>query len=231
MRRITCAAVTAVLACALVFSPGGRKAASVGATVTPRDAVEVEAFNLPGMPVNVTAAKAKKAEGKTVLSYSVGNDAGVSLDKLNLVVFIIQPDGRIRGGEGWATDTQQGQYVRVETPVTLEKQLLPGERLLVTLFRARSGAAKFEVSPEEVIRAVRSHLSGEASAPGGTRFVKAAAVQTVNPCIDAQSFAEKTCVCGVKSFSCNSTTGRYSFEAYYGPDSPKCPKTKPSPTE
>jgi hypothetical protein len=216
------------MTCSLAFRPAGANVTPHSSSVQKK--IKVDTLFLPGMNVGLERARVAKVNDKTVLTYTFTNETGVPLESLQFVAFFVGPDGNIRGGEGWTINAALGARASQEVPVALQRQVSDDERVLLAVYRARGRKVKFEIEPPNVVDALQSMLSAKSAPAAGARYVKTAArlPQTVNPCIDAQAFAEKTCKCGIKTFSCNSSTGQYSFECF-GADGPSCPKTPPRP--
>lgn len=228
MKRVLFVLALAALPCSLAFRPAG-------ANLTPQAApaqkkIKVDTLFLPGMNVGLERARVAKSNDKFLLTYTLTNETDAPLESLRFVAFFIGPDGSVRGGEGWTINGDLGARASREVPVTLQRQVSDDERLLLAVYRAGGRKVKFETEPSDVVNALQSVLSAKPASADAARYAKAAArlPQTVNPCVDAQSFAEKTCKCGIKTFSCNSSTGQYSFECF-GADGPSCPKTPPRP--
>jgi hypothetical protein len=186
-------------------SPSQRRA-RVGVVVSPR------------APISVGTTTATITDDQIVLQYAINNRSGGQVREFELLAFTLDRDGQVKGGEGWTVrdnlvDSQAESFVRI-----MKTNLTPEDRLTLTVWRASGEAGTFEVNRTELNDLLRPRAATERQS--ATRRLVKAAMTEGEYCQDRLAVATSSCSCGVKSFSCNPTTGEYSFSCFTKAESP-----------
>ncbi|HEV2880864.1 MAG TPA: hypothetical protein VGX24_06105 [Pyrinomonadaceae bacterium] len=183
--------------------------------------VSVRAIVSPRAPVGIDNATATITDNQAVLQYALDNRTGRQSVSVELLAFTLDEGGRVKGGEGWtvANDTTESHpenFLRI-----LKTKPEDVDRLTLTVWRAGG----FEANEAELNNILRPRAArGEQFATG--RLVKVA-LAAGEYCLDRLAVAEKSCSCGVKSYSCNPTSGEWSFTCYSKAEAPaQCKQTE-----
>jgi len=172
----------------------------------------------PRTPISLGTTTATITDDQTVLQYAVNNRSGGQLGAFELLAYTLGKDGRVKGGEGWTVredlaGSQAESFLRV-----MKTKIVPEDRLTLTVWRTSGEAGTFEVNQTELNDLLRPRAAkGRGSAT--SRLVKAAMTEG-EYCQDRLAVATNACACGVKSFSCNPTSGEYSFTCFTKAESP-----------
>jgi hypothetical protein len=177
--------------------------------------VSVRTIVSPRAPVGIGRAAATTTDNQTVLQYALDNRAGKQPASVELLAFTLGENGWVKGGEGWtapdaASESRPESFLRI-----LKSKPEAEDRLLLTVWRA--GGA-FEVNETELNNMLRPHAA-RAAQPLKARPVKVALTEG-EYCLDRMAVAKTSCSCGVKSFSCNPSSGEWSFTCYTKAESP-----------
>lgn len=168
--------------------------------------VGVRAIVSPRAPVGIRNASATITDNQIVLQYALDNRTGRQPASVELLAFILDESGRVKGGEGWtvgnaATESRPESFLRI-----LKTRPEDQDRLTLTVWRA-DGA--FEVNETELNNILRPQAArGERSRK--SRLIKAAVAEG-EYCLDRLAAAKTSSPCGVKSFGCNPSSGEWSF--------------------
>lgn len=158
MKRIIIPAFLALAGCVSALTYAKAFGAQTGANGSTQESVEVAVLSNPNVPVKFKKAKASRFNGKTVLTYAVTNETGEDLTKLHFVVFKIDRDNLIRGGEGWVLNTHLATQSSVEKPVTLELNIEKDERLVLAVWKTEGPTRTLSVEPEDVVQWVKKQV-------------------------------------------------------------------------
>lgn len=217
MRRLSHKLVLSLisLTCALAFtlshSDASGKPASGAAPQSPR----VDAHAPQGAPLTFYHAQAAGEPGRTVLSYSFNNSAGQRLDTVQLVALVLDAAGEVRGGQGWTVNVPSTPGEAVEGSIELAGEVRPSDYVLLTVWKAQGGSVNFTRGFSQTLKSYRRMKGFVSAAPDAPEFLKARAQQTQNTCSASLNEAKAACGCGgLKSFSCNPSTGQFSFECF-----------------
>lgn len=166
------------------------------------------------IPVSFSGVTATKlGEQKPVLKYSMTNNADNDFTNTNFVVFVVDKEGNIKAGQGWTVKQSLAARQSSEVLVALKYDVAAEDHLVLTVYKAEGETKKFEVAPSKVLE----NFADQRLVKPIEKFVKTAGVFSPMPtpppsaCDAGQDFATNSCKCGIKSFSCNPTTGEFSF--------------------
>jgi hypothetical protein len=123
--------------------------------------VRVAGVTSPSMPVSIGTTTATVTDDQTVLQYAVNNRTGGQLAALELLAFILNKDGRIKGGEGWTVREDVAQESPKSFTRTMRTKLTSGDCLVLTVWRARGEAGTFEVNQTELNKLRRACTASE----------------------------------------------------------------------
>lgn len=170
----------------------------------------------PRAPVGIGSAAATMTDNQTVLQYALDERGGKQSASVELLAFTLDESGRVKGGEGWtapvaaATESGRESLLRI-----LKSRPEAADRLLLTVWRVGSA---FEVNETELNNMLRPR-GAKAERGLKARPVKVALTEG-EYCLDRLAAAKTSCACGVKSFSCNPSSGEWSFTCYTKAESP-----------
>lgn len=230
MKRAIWAIFLVLVGCVSALTYVEAYTGQTGSSGSNQELISVEPFATMSVPVRIKKAKATKFNEKTVLSYSVTNETGENLRALHFVVFMVDSNNQIRGGEGWTLNTDLANQSSIELPVSLQNKVAKDDRLLLTVWKAEGATQTLSLDPSDVVKAAKDFAvtrQARAEAKMGHARRVAASPSPADACADGQKFATESCKCGIKTFSCNPSTGQYSFECFEPTLCPTSPQTKP----
>ncbi len=179
-----------------------------------RQAPRVESYIPQGAPLTLNHASLKKEEGKTLLNYSFMNSSNRRLDTVRFVALFIDSSEELKGGHGWTVNVGAASGVSTEGSIELNADLGPTDYVLLTVWKADGDSISFTQTLARTLKAYK-RSKGIAGRPDAPRFIKAVAQQTQSTCSASLEEAKDARGCGgVKSFSCNPSTGQFSFEFF-----------------
>lgn len=160
-------------------------------------------------------ATATIADNQIVLQYALDNRGGRRAASAELLAFTFDEGGRVKGGEGWTVAKEKTQQSHPENFLRILKTG-PEDVGRLTLMVWRAGG--YEADEAELNNILRPRAArGEPSVNG--RSLKVALAEG-EYCLDRLAVAEKSCSCGVKSYSRNPTSGECSFTCYTKTETP-----------
>lgn len=205
----------------IALTPGiGEKTRAEGMSAQPQQRIKVNVADSPRIPAAIENADATSVQDQTVLRYKLANRAGRQLTTIEVVAFVVDKSGSVKGGEGWTlresspSDHTEG-FVRI-----LKSRVENGNHLVLAIWRAGDGSGMFELDKTELDNILRPRASAtrrHESVP-----LVRAAFRRGEYCADRLAIAEAKCACGVKTFGCNPTSGEWSFGCYTKAESPGC---------
>ena len=218
MKRILTSTLLLILTMALIPVDATLKSSQTNAANSQSQRrINVRTIVSPRSPVGIGSAAATMTDNQIVLQYALDNGGGGRQPaSAELLAFILDESGRVKGGEGW-TATGAATQSRPETLLRIMKTGLEAEdRIVLTVWRAGSA---FEVNETELNNILRPHAARREYSPKD-RMVKTATAAAGEYCMDRIAIAKTSCSCGVKSFSCNPSSGEWSFTCYTKAESP-----------
>ncbi|HZH32863.1 MAG TPA: hypothetical protein VEY11_18995 [Pyrinomonadaceae bacterium] len=169
----------------------------------------------PRAPVGIGSAAATMTDNQIVLRYALDERAGKQLPSVELLAFTLDESGRVKGGEGWTAPAAATENGRESLLRILKSRPEAADQLMLTVWRVGSA---FEVNETELSNMLRPRAS-RAERALKPRLVKAALMEG-EYCLDRLAVVKTSCACGVKSFSCNASSGEWSFTCYTKAESP-----------
>jgi hypothetical protein len=176
--------------------------------------VAVRTLASPQVPVTIGNATAKLVGKQVVMTYLISNNTFGRLETVDIAVFVVNPSGHIKGGEGWQQSLSLSANSSEEFPVILESQVAPGDRLVLAVSKASGQEGEFEFKAPELVDAVKSPVLGAKRSSLAVQYVKASFQGTETYCQKAQKQADSACTCGIQSFSCDETAKRFSYTCF-----------------
>jgi len=156
LRRCYLYSVIALLASQMVVS-----ATQTAENRELRNRIQVIALTEPSIPIEISYAIARKVKGEPFLTYSIKNRSGAKLSDIEVVAFVVDISGRIKGGEGWNWNVDLMTDSSDDFPVILGRPVGSDDRIVLTVSRVSGEAGKFEVEPSNIINSLKSRLSGQ----------------------------------------------------------------------
>lgn len=138
-----------------------------------QERTSVESIDIPELPISIGRATRANTDNKTVLTYSLSNRSGGDVTKVNLVVFIVDPTGHIRGGEGWLQDANIPAGSTKDFLEIMKKQVAPDERLIMVAQQLTTASGTIEVSTTDLVNAVKARRGNRNHALTGLRIKRA----------------------------------------------------------
>lgn len=159
MKRILTLFVLTLALVPLSASIGNSQTQTRNAGSQSQQRVRVAGVNSPSMPVSISTTTV--TDDQTVLQYAVNNRTGGQLAAFELLAFILNKDGRIKGGEGWTVRDDLAQDSPKSFTRTIRTKLTSGDCLVLTVWRASGEAGTFEVNQTELNKLRRACAASE----------------------------------------------------------------------
>ncbi len=175
--------------------------------------ISVEKMPDQPLPVTVSTARLESFQYTSQLSAEYAAEKGTKPEKISLMLVLFR-DGKVLSGEGWEETAPSGSIFR-ETKLGIE----PGDRAILVVNSVTADHRTWKLNARELGEQI--HALAEGRSPLSIPVEVSSVVGVAPKLVRAQGqsgrdaalqSAVTTCGAGqVQSFSCNPTTGQYSF--------------------
>lgn len=170
-------------------------------------------------------------EDEYMFRFSAANTTVGSLSNLRFLALIVGENGNIKSGQGWTSTGGLKSLGKSEFEVGLKYRVSNGDRLVLTVYSVKGPTGEIAVPLEQVTSELSSkglikaakvsnpHQSKARSNSLPAKIVNAKFAVDDN-CAAALTAAAAACPCGLKSFSCDPSTGSFSFTCFSQQENP-----------
>jgi hypothetical protein len=183
--------------------------------------IQADSLTPPNIPVTIGNIVVAEADGRDLsnVNYSITNQTSNVVKRIHLTVFVFNEEGRFVGGEGWRENVNLEAFSTKGLNAVLRNKVMLGGRIVLIVEQAEQKQGTWLINPSELISIVKTFINnGFNGLPSAvfrngqmqTHFVES--IGGTDYCTVRLAEARESCGSGgISSFSCNPSSGAFSF--------------------